>query len=54
LVWRLHAVGVSGPWVGPPPGAAHPLAVTLAVTDPPRRLLPQLTGMVRPVGVALS
>ena len=42
------------PWGGPPPGAAHLLAVTLAVNDQPYRLVPQLTGMVGPVGLALS
>jgi hypothetical protein len=51
---RLHGAGVSGPGVAPPPGAAHHLAVTLAVNNSPRRLSPQLTGMVRPGGLALS
>jgi hypothetical protein len=38
------------PWVGPPPRAAHPWRSTTAL----HRLLPQLTGIVGPVGVALS
>jgi hypothetical protein len=42
------------PWGGPPPGAAHYLAVTLAVNDRPIRPLPQVTGMVGPGGLALS
>jgi hypothetical protein len=36
------------PWGGPPPGAAHHLAVTLAVNNSPRRLSPQLTRIVGP------
>jgi hypothetical protein len=30
------------------------LAVTLAVTDQPHHLVPQLTGMIGPGGLALS
>jgi hypothetical protein len=30
------------------------LAVTLAVNDQPHRLVPQLTGMIRRAGLALS
>ena len=53
-VLKVGAVGVSGPGLAPPPGAAHHLAVTLAVNDQPHRRLPQVTGMVGPVGLALS
>jgi hypothetical protein len=42
------------PWGGPPPGAAHHLAVNLAVKNRSHRLLPQLTRIVGPVGLALS
>jgi hypothetical protein len=38
------------PWGGPPPGAAH----HLAVNDQPHRLVPQLNAMVGPVGLALT
>jgi hypothetical protein len=41
------------PWVGPPPRAAHHWRSPWRSTTAPRRLLPQLTGMVGPVGVAL-
>ena len=46
--------GVSGPGLAPPPGAAHHLAVSLAVNHQPHHLVPQVTGMVGPVGLALS
>jgi len=54
FVYRLRTVSVSGPGVAPPPGAAHHLAVTLAVNVQPHRLVPQLTGILVPVGLALS
>ena len=41
-------------WVGPPARGRSPLAVNLAVKDRRYRLLPQLTGVVGSVGVALS
>jgi hypothetical protein len=54
LALKAGAAGVSGPGLAPPPGAAHHLAVTLAVNRPTYRRLSQLTGMVGPVGLALS
>ena len=51
---RRRTVSVSGPGAAPPPGAAHHLAVTLAVNDQPHHLMPQLTGMIEPAGLALS
>jgi hypothetical protein len=54
LALKAGAAGVSGPGLAPPPGAAHHLAVTLAVNHRPIRRLSQLTGIVGPVGLALS
>ena len=51
---RLDGAGVSGPGVAPPPGAAHYLAVILAVTDRSRRLMSQVSGTLKPGGLALS